>query len=970
MSDAKKSDFKCETVALYPVRIALANRIGSRGESVFPDYWPDALKSADSAPEIPHWGYACRQLRPQGLVYVYYDKVLYEYSATNRGFSCDNAWRLQGDDICEVPCGNEYAPAIYVPKHTTGNIAYSENVWGQTRLKQILSVGKVRAQRMYNFNTKAPARRMLPFSLANWNVVEEMREIPNGLVCMGVELGLTPSSRYEQLCYHGLRNASLLRLGKMDLNNWNMHRRNLINEMKLGQDALSAHCLPMEQDKQLAEKFPHHISWHAVETVSPFVWLWQKKSNGKGSSYEFSTLGKELVALTCGYIVVLDDPVGICRELSALCDMAHEDESLYAESTHYLTTIAQYIQSLKQAGAADSMLKYLQLGRVDGFLKKICTTSEYMAAYLADVTAAREVWMHSNSTCKSRLWRCFEDLPPDAGVQLCAKERMLDGVLSNFAHTDIGLALADKMFTDMEDQQSLLWSTVCPATIGSVPFPETEATSKIVQHLWRFFLPADKASLSQRTKANRKWLQSLNDRGVLLMVEKQFSIEQMQQFAQWLEGPVISTAPEPSNSWATLVYPWVGAEGTPPPPHISPIAVPAQAESLSLTPQYNLYIPKSLEAHATFKDLKLTNVNPRWRTVVSLIAANGIWQVWQKKERGTLEVLEAVIATGAMGFGLAEWGMQHFELVARAEGVGLANKSLGALLGMLLALDLGLQAADALYHERYAKGLQLASQSVASGMVGYSALAKALDTAANPSYINIPVLRAMAKRALARLPYGHAVALRVFGRCAVLIFLAAEIYALYEEASDPLNVWGKHCVFSNLNMHISLEKLCATAPLYPRLSLPGSPAERLEHEHEELFKALYTPTVQMRPPTGRISNISGELVLDTRFPDLRTVLLRAELPGTKEEDCRLWLWWERYNAYAGKMQAEGVYVLGQPQVTPGKRTRTVEAVLRVPSSAQPAAQKSPSLHYTYAVQHPALGTINFKSCAFTGRVEV
>ena len=976
MSDAKDSCLICEEVALYPVRFALANRIGKKGKDCFPDYWPADLKNDSTAPKIPHWGYACRLLRPAGWVYIYHSNILYEYSATNRGFKLTRGCRQQNGVLEFLPVGSGFKPAIYVPKHTVGKIAYSENIWGSTRFKQMLIDGKARAQRMRHFNTNAPDRRMLPFSPTNWNIVEEMREIPNGVVCMGVELGLNPNSRYEQLCYHGLRNISLLRLQSTDLLQWNSYRRNLIRQAKLGLEVESEHCIPLETKKLLPPKFPHHISWHAVNTVSPFVWLWQKKSDDSEVAYELSPMGKSLVALTCGYIIVLDDPVGICRELSALCDTAHEDEDLYWESIHYPYTIAQYIQSLIKTGVAESMLKYLRLSKLEIFLKTVCTGTTQMAAYLDDITAAREIWMHSNTSCKLHLQECFKDLPLDDEAQLCIRECMLGALLSNFTHCDKGKKLADEMFMNTEDKESLLWSTVSLTTAGAVPFPETTGTAAILFGLWRFFLPTDTATLAARIKALRTWLQGLNDRGIIPMVEKLFSDAELYQWSKHLQGQDEASQSDEDYAWATLVYPYAQEDSGLPNP-VAPYMASCHAtlrlqpRVLSLTPQYNLYVPKSIEAAAAVGDLKLDPISTPLRMFVTALTAQAVLAVVLKKDPSMLDKVGAVVGTLAALTGLVEWKTYYSSLVRAREFSGFANKALGGLLGFLVTVDTGIGAINAICEERYAQGVQLAGMSIASSMIGYSSLAKALQTASQiPDKAKLSGLRTLAGHAFKLLPWGKAGARLALGPWAIGIFAVADVYTLYTETTDPLNIWGKKCVFSNLSEYISLEKLCATTPLYSRLSgLPSpSPAERLEKEHEELFKALYAPSLRLRAPLPRIRNTPDASIINCHLPAGPTISLRAELPGAENEDCRLWLWWEFTNPYSKSRQREGVLVASLLPLSTSAETRDFEITLKLPSSLLSDLDVQP-LHYVYEVRNPALGSLSSRRATFTGPVE-
>ena len=202
------------------------------------------------------------------------------------------------------------------------------------------------------------------------------------------------------------------------------------------------------------------------------------------------------------------------------------------------------------------------------------------------------------------------------------------------------------------------------------------------------------------------------------------------------------------------------------------------------------------------------------------------------------------------------------------------------------------------------------------------------------------------------------------------IFAVADVYTLYTETTDPLNIWGKKCVFSNLSEYISLEKLCATTPLYSRLSgLPSpSPAERLEKEHEELFKALYAPSLRLRAPLPRIRNTPDASIINCHLPAGPTISLRAELPGAENEDCRLWLWWEFTNPYSKSREREGVLVASLLPLSTSAETRDFQITLKLPSSLLSDLDVQP-LHYVYEVRNPALGSLSYRRATFTGPVE-
>ncbi|MDE7064422.1 MAG: hypothetical protein K2O70_02990, partial [Desulfovibrionaceae bacterium] len=570
---------------------------------------------------------------------------------------------------------------------------------------------------------------------------------------------------------HGLRNYPLLRIPLVNLWKWNGYRIAEMQKNNIDPETQKRYSIPLGTKEALPEKFPHHISWHVADKVSPFVWLREKDDEGQ---YKLTEPGKILSGLNGGYILALNDPIGICRELSALCEHSHEDEALYWESIAYPYTIAVYIQSIAKKESGSDILQYIREYDVDIFLKTAHTVFSRIAEYFDAFTEARKIWMHSDTGCKKRLWECFEDLTQDTKDGRCARERLLATVVSGLAHHDNGLALADTLFK--EEEENLLWSTLYPPTQD--PFPETPGTEQIIASLWRYFLPTDAA----RAESAKKLFKSLENRKIF--VQRMYSDRDMKWYGKALRGEDAEDAPTRDPGHGTLVYPTIPQPEVLQPPLANPFP-----EGISIEPQYNSFMPKSLEAHWGLQDLKAQDITASYRLKVTLLAAYNVWLVHMKKDPGTAERWGQYL-TAAVGItGLLEWGLDGTSFKKTALGCGVANKVLGAFLGFLIAGATGMDAVKALREKRYAQGLQQAGISAATALIGYSSLAKAIESITTTRAKISVGLRAAATRALTRLPWGKAVAGMCLGPPSLVVLMAADAYALYGRTTTPLNIW-------------------------------------------------------------------------------------------------------------------------------------------------------------------------------------
>lgn len=1004
MSDPKNSLLLCEETALYPVRVALANRLEKK---LYPAYWPEQLKKTEIAPEIPHWGYACRTLRPAASggswVYVYHSGMLHEYTCSARGFALQAGYRLQGDGVEPLSMMAGIRQAIYVPKNIDGQIAYSENAWGRERLKDLLQSGEKRGQRMQSFSTKQPTERMFAFSDTAWDMIEEMREIPNGLVCMGVELASNPHSRYNQLCYHGLEHYTKLKITMTgDLMRWSDARLEVLTDV----EQRKRHCIPLGPDSTIPDKFPHHISWHAVDGVAPFVWMWQEKK-AKSRTYERSPRGNELRALTCGYIIALDDPVGVCRELAALCEHAHEDESLYSESIQYPYTIALHLDALMRNGdVGQAVVQYVRNNEM--FLKQTDIAAENMNLYFEDLISARKIWMHSGGAVTQLLVECFEDLTPDTSAHCNAREDMLAAVLSCLAHRDAGRKLADEMFLDTEAPRNLLWDTICPAAKPRhVAFPEKTSTTQLVLSLWRFFLLEDVETQSQRTTVLHKLLKSFHERGIVSMIQVRLSEQQMvwlgiilekldgddeavptlkgeygepvylnaRQLGEIRQGPAFIMRPTLVSGETALGVPALDsgagqyvacvdrlvAEET----WYIPRQLPSKKKALSQTPQYDLYIPQALhdavlrnitgasvEMPIALADLQREMVNPSLRILVTLAAARAVMSVAESGQWRSLAGVAGLVGAFTAGAGLLEWLAQVQGKVSRAAKLGFANKALGSIVGFIVMLDASIDAGKALKQGNYAKAVQEIAMAVGSGMAGYASLSKGLYEAAALDSKTAPLLRNLARRVFPRLPWGVAVAGGLLMRCITGLFVAAEVYSMFAEASQPLNNWARRCVWGNLSNSNPLS-LIAQTPVYARENeLNGTPLGALQQEELALFRILHTPTM-------RKIGVAQD-----------SVTVQAVLPGFEDGKSLLWLWWEdTIDPYVNMPRTEKVGSASVQELSVQEGERKLEIRLKPPSE-EPATESAP-LKYTYYIGvKPGFGTIATSwDTVITGEVE-